>query len=116
MLHMQWSTLLGKGESKSSPIKVDYAVSLSFCTSFQIHYYDQLDIPRIKEYKGDSWSVSMMLAPPCNVRPVKVFINNPLLLKKQEVIISRTIGGILSERRFLIEGQCSYEGWFILTS
>jgi hypothetical protein len=84
-------------------IVAEYVVPLSFCTNFQIHYY-QLDIPRIKEYKGDSWSVSIMIAPSCNIRPMKVFVNNPQLLKRQEVIISRTIGGILSKLRFWCKG------------
>ena len=113
---MRWHMLFDNRPKKAPLVKVEYAVFISFSTTFQVHYYDGLDIPRIKEYNGNNWLASFLVPSISHLRPVKVFINNPLLLKKQEVIISRTIGGILSERRFLIEGQFPYEGWFILTS
>jgi len=52
----------------------------------------------------------------CHIRPVKVFVNNPLLLKNQEVVITRNINGILSEHHFEIQGLHPFEGWFILAS
>jgi hypothetical protein len=113
---MRWHMLFDNRPKKAPFVKVEYAVFISFSTTFQVHYYDGLDIPRIKEYNGNNWLASFLVPSISHLRPVKVFINNPLLIKNQEVIIARTIGGILSERRFLVQGLQPFEGWFVLSS
>jgi hypothetical protein len=110
---MRWHMLFDNRPKKTPLIKVEYAVSISFSTTFQVHYYDELDIPRIKEYNGDNWLTSFMVPSISHVRPVKVFVNNPLLIKNQELIVIRSIGGIRSERRYLLAGLHAFEGWFI---
>jgi hypothetical protein len=111
---MRWHMLFDNRAKKIPLLKVEYAVSISFSTTFQVHYYDELNIPRIKECNGSNWLASFLVPSVSQVRPVKVFVNNPLLLKEQEVIITRTLGGILSERRYLLAGLHAFEGWFIL--
>lgn len=111
---MRWHMLLDNRAKKTPLVKVEYAVSISFSTTFQVHYYNELDIPRIKECNGNNWLASFLVPSVYHVRSVKVFVNNPLLLKNQEVIITRTIGGILSERRFLLAGFHAFEGWFVV--
>jgi hypothetical protein len=111
---MRWHMLFDNRPKKAPFVKVEYAVFISFSTTFQVHYYDGLDIPRIKEYNGNNWLVSFLVPSISHLRPVKVFVNNPLLLKGQEIIVIRSIGGIRSERRYLLEGLHAFEGWFIL--
>ena len=84
---MRWHMLFDNRPKKTPLVKVEYAVSISFSTTFQVHYYDELDIPRIKEYNGDNWLTSFMVP---------------------------SISRIRSERRYLLAGLHAFEGWFIL--
>jgi hypothetical protein len=94
--------------------EVCYTVQISFKTNGQIRYHDEMDIPRIVEFEGISWTKTLLQSN-MNKTSFSVFINN-MYLKKDQVatLIKKVNGEVVSQKSFAIIGEKFYDGWFKL--
>jgi len=94
--------------------KIELVVEVSFETFVQVCFTDATGKYRIKAFTGKNWSTEILLFEEREIM-FSVFVNNHLLKKDQNIILTKKINDEISARQKIeLSNTQLYEGWFRL--
>jgi len=96
-------------------IRVELSVEVSFNTFVQVCFTNETGRYRINDFTGYFWQKEILLTEHREII-FKVFVNNHLLKPDQWILLKKTINTVdVTEKKFYLNNQSLYEGWFYLT-
>lgn len=118
-LHRIFYKQTGKKERGSifQKILVGYEATISFDTSFLVHFYDAANMPLLLEKKGTHFNHQEYIPFQRSTAYFRVHVFNPLRLLGQTVTISISVRNeVAVEKTFAISNQHNFADWHSVTA